>query len=103
VEKYKERRDRNKKPTTATRINPDRWEQPVQQVRNWLTTEQLRAGMRVASKGGQVYEVVQLNGSEYGISVHLTNMSTGRKSMVMIARHNFHKRLWKKADDWLQG
>jgi hypothetical protein len=74
---------------------------PIQKrtrAKGWLSTEELMTGMRIEAKD-TTYEVINLLVTiGLGTQVHLNNMTTGLKSMVLVRRERASLRIWKRVD-----
>jgi len=61
----------------------------------WVSTEELRTQDVVMAKGS-AYQVMELRGLSIGTAVHLRNVSTGVKSLVMVKPELSSTKMWAK-------
>lgn len=64
----------------------------------WRATSELRTADRIQAKGG-FYEVTSLiHMTGVGVQVHLNNLGTGKRSMVLVRNAKLAVRIWEVAD-----
>lgn len=64
----------------------------------WRSTVELRTADRIQAKGG-FYEVTSLiHMTGVGVQVHLNNLGTGKRSMVLVRNAKLAVRIWQVAD-----
>jgi hypothetical protein len=76
----------------------DRWgkdHKPLPTRSEWISTLELRAGMKVLGKEtGTVYRVTGVHEARFGYMVALVNSLTGRESNIPVQRDKAQQRIW---------
>lgn len=73
---------------------------PKQSATGWITTLELRVGMRIGVEG-RIYVVKEINEIPFkAYVIYLKNVKTGARTMVTIKYESRDRRLWKQAENW---
>jgi len=73
---------------------------PRQSATGWMTTLELRVGMRIGVEG-RIYTVKEITEVPFkSYTVYLKNVRTSASTMVTIKYESRERRLWKQAEDW---
>jgi hypothetical protein len=63
----------------------------------WLPTSALTVGMLLTSNKGHIYKVEEIHPRDYGLALHLRNMSTKRLAWVTVHSDRLEVPMWRQA------